>query len=402
MKPAKPASATMNEQTFVPATMRAVYYSQIQTGNKVLAGAHYRQNYREIDAGLAMGALLHTDYPTPQPSPHQYLLKIQSATWGHMEAPPNRFVSPKYASTRIPLHNVCGTVISTPTEDHTRPGGPQFKIGDVVFGMLNYTRDGGAADYALATEDELALKPMNISAAEAASVVMPALVAWQALFRYCRTWVSAESSENTTSSTPMRVLVINGDDSKIGRIAIQLLQAGNATPTFARPWICTVCERQGSEAFKDEMGVDEVLVIPPSSHQTVDLAATFHSRNWDPADIILDCSVDATFRLAHTSGVVKNNGLLITLGIPWPELESTVSRGQDILCPNDSVVRLKCVTASPDGAALAQIVELVEGNMITVGETAVIDLVDASDLIISGGKAASSRLIGNETVVRVN
>ncbi|KAJ5288431.1 hypothetical protein PENANT_c169G04788 [Penicillium antarcticum] len=327
MKPSKPASATMNEQTFVPATMRAVYYSPIKAGNEDLAGANYRQNYRETDSGLAMGALLDPDYPTPQPSPHQYLLKIQSATWGHMEAPPNRFVSPKYPSTRIPLHNVCGTVISTPTEDHTRPGGPRFKIGDVVFGMLSYTRDGGAADYALATEDELALKPMNISAAEAASVVMPALVAWQALFRYCRTRLSAKSSENPTSSTPMRVLFINGNGSKIGRIAIQLLRAGNVAPAFARPWICAVCEREESEALKDEMGVDEVLISPPSSHKPVDLAATFHSRNWDPADIILDCSGDATFRLAHASSVVKDNGLLINLGIPWPEMKSTVGQG---------------------------------------------------------------------------
>jgi hypothetical protein len=71
-----------------------------------------------------------------------------------MRVPPTRVVNPKYAPTHIPLHSVYGTVISTPTEDHTIPGGPKFKIGDVVLGMLSYTRDGGAADYALATEDE--------------------------------------------------------------------------------------------------------------------------------------------------------------------------------------------------------------------------------------------------------
>jgi NADPH:quinone reductase-like Zn-dependent oxidoreductase len=73
-------------------------------------------------------------------------------------------------------NSVCGTVISTPAGDLTRSGGLRFKIGDKILGMLSYTRDGGAADYALATEDEIALKPVNISAVEAASVVMPALV----------------------------------------------------------------------------------------------------------------------------------------------------------------------------------------------------------------------------------
>jgi hypothetical protein len=69
---------------------------------------------------------------------------------------------------------------------------------------------------------------MNISAAEAASVVTPALVAWQALFRYCGTGVPARSSEIPTNSEPMRVLVNNVDDSNIGRIAIRLLGAKNA------------------------------------------------------------------------------------------------------------------------------------------------------------------------------
>ncbi|KAJ5275546.1 hypothetical protein N7497_011815 [Penicillium chrysogenum] len=402
MKPAKPASATMNEQTFVPATMRAVYYDQVRAGDEVLAGANNTKKYREIDAGLAIEAFLDTDYPTPRPSEHQYILKIQAATWGHMELPPARVVNPKYAPTHIPLHSVCGTVISTPAEDHTVPGGPKFKIGDVVLGMLSYTRDGGAADYALATEDEVALKPMNISAAEAASVVTPALVAWQALFRYCGTDVPATSSGIPTNSDPMRVLVNNVDDNNIGRIAIQLLRAKNACLPFARPWICAVCGRQDSEALMDESGVDEVLVIPRSSSQTVDVAATFHARNWGPADIILDFSVDAAFRQTHPSSLVKDKGLVITPGVPSPELKSTTSRQQDILCSNDRGVRSEYVAATPDGAALAQIAELVEANVVTVDNATVVDLVDAVDFAITGVKEASGRLLHNEIVVRVN
>ncbi|KAJ6168295.1 hypothetical protein N7497_001138 [Penicillium chrysogenum] len=99
---------------------------------------------------------------------------------------------------------------------------------------------------------------MNISAVEAASVVTPALVACQTLLRYCGIGVAATSSENSINSQPTRAFVVDGDDSKIGRIAIQLLRAKNATLPFARPWIGAVCERQESEAFRDESGVDEV------------------------------------------------------------------------------------------------------------------------------------------------
>jgi hypothetical protein len=38
---------------------------------------------------------------------------------------------------------------------------------------------------------------------------------------------------------------------------------------------------QYSEALIDESGVDEVLVIPRSLSQTVDIAATFHARTSD-------------------------------------------------------------------------------------------------------------------------
>jgi NADPH:quinone reductase-like Zn-dependent oxidoreductase len=162
---------------------------------------------------------------------------------------------------------------------------------------VSYTRNGGAADYALVTTDEVALKPMNISAVEAASVVTPALVACQTLLRYCGIGVAATSSENSINSQPTRAFVVDGDDSKIGRIAIQLLRAKNATLPFARPWIGAVCERQESEAFRDESGVDEVFIIPRSSGQTVDLTATLRGCNWGSMDIVLDCSVGATFQL---------------------------------------------------------------------------------------------------------
>ncbi|KAJ5244869.1 hypothetical protein N7489_004965 [Penicillium chrysogenum] len=105
---------------------------------------------------------------------------------------------------------------------------------------------------------------------------------------------------------------------------------------------------------------------------------------------------------AHPSSLVKDKGLVITPGVPSPELEITTSRQQDILCSNDRGVRSEYVAATPDGAALAQIAELVEANVVTVDNTTVVDLVDAIDSAITGVKEASSRLLHNEVVVRVN
>ena len=69
-------------------------------------------------------------------------------------------------------------------------------------------RDGAAADYVLATEDELALKPQNISAAEAATLPLPALTAWQALFTYSGL-IPRNLKDGTTKRQTLRVLVTN-------------------------------------------------------------------------------------------------------------------------------------------------------------------------------------------------
>ncbi|KAJ5087383.1 hypothetical protein N7456_010999 [Penicillium angulare] len=127
--------------------------------------------------------ILDTSFPTPQPATHQYLLKVHTAAFCQDELRLAMTLNPSKTTPQIPLHSVCATVITTPPQDHDRPLGPKYKIGDVVWGVLSYTRDGGAADYVIANENEVALKPPNITSAEAAALALPALTAWGALFR---------------------------------------------------------------------------------------------------------------------------------------------------------------------------------------------------------------------------
>lgn len=178
----------MNEQTFVPPSMRALYYSLAPAIDTAMV-TPLDEDDPDIPASIpkpipGTGLILDTGFPTPIPSAHQYLLKVQSAAFCQDELRLASALNPVKTTPQIPLHSLCGTVITTPEQDHERPLGPRFKIGDCVFGVVSYTRDGGAADYTVATEGELALKPSNISAAEASALALPALTAWQALFRY--------------------------------------------------------------------------------------------------------------------------------------------------------------------------------------------------------------------------
>ncbi|KAJ5364240.1 uncharacterized protein N7496_009953 [Penicillium cataractarum] len=182
----KRTSTSLNAQKFVPLSMRALYYSVEPVTDSSMEpipdGPASPKPRRFSNPGTQL--VLDANFPTPQPSPQEYLLKVQTAAFCHDEMRLATALNPQKTTPQIPLHSICGTVISTPTQDLERPEGSKFKIGDTVWGVTSYTRDGGAADYAVATESELALKPANIGAQEAAALALPGLTAWQALFRY--------------------------------------------------------------------------------------------------------------------------------------------------------------------------------------------------------------------------
>jgi NADPH:quinone reductase-like Zn-dependent oxidoreductase len=71
--------------------------------------------------------------------------------------------------------DISGVVVEAGSEAH-------FKVGDEVFGMVNFPGHGKAyAECVAAPANQLALKPANISHADAAAATLAALTAYQAL-----------------------------------------------------------------------------------------------------------------------------------------------------------------------------------------------------------------------------
>ncbi|EPH13965.1 hypothetical protein HMPREF9713_00164 [Myroides odoratimimus CCUG 12700] len=61
----------------------------------------------------------------------------------------------------------------------------EFKVGDAVFGMVNFPGHGRAyAEYIAVPVNQIALKPSNITYEEAAASTLAALTAWQAFDSY--------------------------------------------------------------------------------------------------------------------------------------------------------------------------------------------------------------------------
>lgn len=85
----------------------------------------------------------------------------------------------------------------------------KFKIGDIVFGVLNNKYGGALAEYALGTEECFAMAPRNIRFEHAAAFPMASLTSLQA-FR------------DKALIKPGMTVLINGASGGVGHIAVQI------------------------------------------------------------------------------------------------------------------------------------------------------------------------------------
>lgn len=88
----------------------------------------------------------------------------------------------------------------------------RFQVGDEVFGDLSAHGRGGFAEYVAAPELALALKPDNLSFAQAAAVPMTAVTALQGL-------------RDKGQLQPRQKVLINGASGGVGTFAVQIAKA---------------------------------------------------------------------------------------------------------------------------------------------------------------------------------
>ncbi|RDW60380.1 NADP-dependent oxidoreductase [Aspergillus mulundensis] len=379
MKPAKRLSTTMDEQTFVPDTMRALYWCPASTA--------IRDDTSLDNPRVDSEVVFDTDFPTPKPSPSQYLIKVQTAAFSHDELRLAKELNPIKSIPQVPVHNFCGTIISTPTEDHEKPDGPRFKVDEVVFGLIDYSQDGAAADYVLATEDEISHKPQNISAAEAATIPLPALTAWQALFKY--------AGLDPTARKDLRVLITNAHHSEVGTQALHLLRSESLFPRY-RPWICVTCASEDASAkLRQTSDVDETILVPDPMPKDFDLKTTFRKNKWGPVDILLDCTGEVILTQTNAPAIIKDGGAVLSAVDANPVLNVNPKK-------SEGTPQARFVHVEPDGKTLGLIATMVEKNTVRGRVEDVVDLVNGAGSLSSNAAAAGGERMGGIHVLRVN
>jgi len=172
----------------------------------------------------------------PSPGIGDVLLEVRAASFTPTELDwPSTWVdrAGKARTSPIPAHEVSGVVAALGY------GTTGFAVGDEVYGLTDWYRDGAAAGYVAVEARNLAPKPRSLDHERAAAVPLAALTAWQALFEHGG--LSAGQS-----------VLIHGAGGGVGVFAVQLARsAGAHVVATGRAWAEDLVRGLGAEEFID-------------------------------------------------------------------------------------------------------------------------------------------------------
>ena len=191
----------------------------------------------------------------PKPGIGDVLVRVQAASFTPTEMSwPSTWVDRAGKDRRpvIPAHEVSGVVVALGY------GTTGAAIGDAVYGLTDWYRDGAAAEYVAVEARSLAPKPTMLSHQEAAAVPMAGLTAVQALFDHGRLAAG-------------QTVLILGAGGGVGTFAVQLAHAAGARVlASARAWARELVLGLGADAFVDA-DRDDVVTAARDAHLVFDL-----------------------------------------------------------------------------------------------------------------------------------
>jgi NADPH:quinone reductase-like Zn-dependent oxidoreductase len=287
-------------------------------------------NVMRFNDSLENPALVLGTAPIPQPKAGELLIRVHAAgvTTAELQWYPTTH-TPKGERRvgAIPGHEFSGVVAAVGSD--IDPG----QVGREVFGMNDWFADGASAEYCVSTESSVANKPSRLSHAEAATVPISALTAWQGLFEHAK----LRSGE--------RVL-IHGGSGAVGMYAIQLARKLGAH-------VITTASARNLE-FLRELGANEVI----------DYAVDRFEERARNLDVVFDAVGGDT--LARSWALLTSNGRAVTI--------ATNSEGT-----NDDRTKKAFFIVTPSQEQLTEIAGQVNSGELQSFVGGVVPLENASD-----------------------
>jgi NADPH:quinone reductase-like Zn-dependent oxidoreductase len=159
---------------------------------------------RDRNAGVAGISL--EDLPYPNAADNDVIVQVHAAGFIRTELEWTRTWTDRAGRDRTPSvlgHELSGVVVELGY------GTTGLTVGQRVFGLTDWARDGSLAEYTAVEARNLAPLPADVDHVEAAAVSISGLTAWQGLFDHARL---------TTGQT----VLIHGAAGGVGSIAVQL------------------------------------------------------------------------------------------------------------------------------------------------------------------------------------
>lgn len=314
-------------------------------------------------------------FPEPQPplpspeSQHTYLVRVLATALTRGELGWKETLEPSRCHPHggaIPGHDVVGIIeqVCPPPPSETTPGKAKFSVGDHVWALLDFDRDGAAADFTIAYESELSLMPWSSSGEisredwfeRMATLPLSVLTAHQAFFIHGSLPVPETGSSlptSTLSETP-RVLIL-GAAGAVGLVALQLAKAHgfNAVAT------CSTASIPLISSLLDLSSKDQDAIYDYSQH-TQTLPDFFVSNKIPPVDLVLDCVGLSQIRQVlltldpSLNTRIKRGGKFVTIVAPISAYGSDYEYGVQKQCVADGI-EVKFFVVKPSGVELDEL-----------------------------------------------
>jgi NADPH:quinone reductase-like Zn-dependent oxidoreductase len=210
----------------------------------------------------------------PRPDRMEALVRVHAAaiTPGELEWSTNRLPT-------IPSHELSGVV------EEVGPEAVGVALGDEVFALVPFDRDGAAAEYVALPAELLVARPPALAHTQTAAIPLPALTAWQGLFDHGR--LGGDD----------RVL-IHGAAGAVGGSAVQLARAS------------------GAHVIATASSVNLDLIRELGAHEAVDSDKRFEN-SVAPVDLVFDTVGGDTLRRSRS--VLRAGGRLVSVAEEPPD-----------------------------------------------------------------------------------
>lgn len=221
-----------------------------------------------------------TEMPTPEINQYEVLAEIHAASINPIDFKIRDGKVKLLLKYKMPLilgNDFSGVIVKVGTKV------TQFKVGDEIYARPRKDKIGTFAEYIAIHEDDIALKPKNLTFEEAASIPLVGLTSYQAL-------------HDIMQLQKGQKILIHAGSGRVGTFAIQLAKIMGAT-------VATTASEAGENLVKS-LGADEIINYKKEKFEDI-------LKNYDAVfDTLGGTTLEKSFDIIKSEGnIVSVSGM---------------------------------------------------------------------------------------------